>query len=404
VKDGRGKEGGQTVTPDRGASSGPETPPAAAGHSRFAVPAWAGDVGRWAWIVVGILLVTIAVFALFSATMVLVMAALFAVLFGGTFLPVVDWFERHHVKRWIGAILVVIFLLALAVGIGLVIVYSVVNQIPEMQQHVDKAVASIKKTLDATSVPKSTVDDIKDSLSKLAKNVASGAVGAIFGVISGVGSLVFGVFISINIMVWVLIQGRQLGAWASKHAGPVPEGVAYAILANSARFFRGYIWGSTLIGLFNGSVLFVGALVIGVPMAATIGIVGWFTNYVPFFGAIISGIFAVLIALGSGGPSKAIPMLIIVFISNGYLQTIVSQFALGSALNLHPLAVLFATTAGGLLAGAVGGVFAAPFLKICVDGYGRLKEAGVFASGTPTPMLAALDDTGPPGLEEPETP
>ena len=106
--------------------------------------------------------------------------------------------------------------------------------------------------------------------------------------------------------------------------------------------------------------------------------VGWFTNYIPFFGAIISGAFAVLIALGSGGPSKAIPMLIIVIISNGYLQTIVSQFALGSALKLHPLAVLFATTAGSMLFGAVGGIFAAPFLKIFLDARLKLKAAGLF--------------------------
>ena len=88
------------------------------------------------------------------------------------------------------------------------------------------------------------------------------------------------------------------------------------------------------------------------------------TNYIPYFGAIISGAFAVLVAWGAGGPSMGVPMLIIVIIANGFLQTLVSQFALGSALNLHPLSVLFATTAGGILFGAVGGVFAAPFLKI----------------------------------------
>ena len=78
----------------------------------------------------------------------------------------------------------------------------------------------------------------------------------------------------------------------------------------------------------------------------------------------------------------AIPMLIIVIIANGFLQTLVSQFALGSTLDLHPLVVLFATTAGGILFGAVGGVFAAPFVKIGLDAYARIKAAGVFGSGT----------------------
>ena len=203
--------------------------------------------------------------------------------------------------------------------------------------------------------------------------------GALSSAISDVGTLLFGIFISLNILMWVLIQGRKMGAWASRHMGSVPPPVGYAILANSARFFRGYIWGSTLTGLFNGGVMFVGALVIGVPMAATIGIVGWFTNYIPFFGAIISGAFAVLVALAAGGPSMAIPMLIIVIISNGYLQTLISQFALGATLKLHPLVVLFATTAGSLLFGAIGGVFAAPFLKIGLDAVARLRAAGIFS-------------------------
>ena len=71
-------------------------------------------------------------------------------------------------------------------------------------------------------------------------------------------------------------------------------------------------------------------------------------------------------------------MLIFVLIANGPLQTVVSQFALGASLKLSGLVVLFATTGGAILAGALGGIFAAPFVKIGVDAYRQLKEAGLF--------------------------
>lgn len=145
-----------------------------------------------------------------------------------------------------------VFLISLAAGIALVIVYGVVNQIPEMQVRLDDAAASIRKALDATSVPPSTVDKVKDGLSELLQNAATGAAGAIAGVVGGIATLIFGVFIGINIMVRLLTQGRQIGNWASRHAGRVPQPVAYAIFAGSARFFRGYIWGSTIIGLTPG--------------------------------------------------------------------------------------------------------------------------------------------------------
>ena len=65
----------------------------------------------------------------------------------------------------------------------------------------------------------------------------------------------------------------------------------------------------------------------------------------------------------------------------------------------------FATTAGGLLAGAVGGVFAAPFLKIGMDAHAKIKAAGVFddppaaGHGRDLPVAAQSPpgDTGPPG-------
>ena len=234
--------------------------------SPFAPPRWASDTGRWSWIIVAVVLVAVCAFVVLAAIKLVVLAALFAVLIGGTFLPVVDWLARHHVKRWIAAFLVVIFLILLAVGICLVVLYGLVNQWPEIQDNLQKAWDSIQKALSSTSVSKEQMDSAKANIQDALKAVASGATSAIGDLIGGIAGLIFGIFISINILVWVLIQGRQIGGWASRHMPPVPQPVAYAMLANSARFFRGYIYGSTIVGLFNGAVIFVGALIIGVPL------------------------------------------------------------------------------------------------------------------------------------------
>ena len=109
------------------------------------------------------------------------------------------------------------------------------------------------------------IDSVKSSVQSLAKSAAGGLAGTLTSVVSNVASLIFGVFISLNILVWVLIQGRQLGRWASKRMGPVPPPVAYDILASSARFFRGYIYGSTLVGLFNDGVMFLSLIHISEP-------------------------------------------------------------------------------------------------------------------------------------------
>ena len=174
------------------------------------------------------------------------------------------------------------------------VVYGLVNQVPSIQETLEKR-RRPSRTHSTRRAPPVDGRPGESGLSSLRQELASGAAGAI-GSLSTASAFCFGIFIGINIGVWVLIKGRQIGAWASHHVGPVPQPVAYGIIADSARFFRGYMWGSTIVGLFNAAVLGIGALVIGVPMAATIAIVAWITNYIPYFGAIISGAFAVLIA------------------------------------------------------------------------------------------------------------
>ena len=72
--------------------------------SPFAPPSWARDTGRWSWIIIAVILVAVCAFVVMAAIKLIVLAALFAVLIGGTFLPVVDWLDRHHFKRWIAAL------------------------------------------------------------------------------------------------------------------------------------------------------------------------------------------------------------------------------------------------------------------------------------------------------------
>jgi predicted PurR-regulated permease PerM len=346
----------------------------------------------------------------------LVVPALFAVLLGATFMPAVDWLERHHVGRGWGALIVTVLIVAGGFALLALMTVGIVRQWPTIEHQIEAAVGWINDSLQKLDIDPSLIDSAKETLTGSVGSWAQGIFGGALRGISTLATFAFGAFIGLNILVYVLVGGRRIGRWASEHMGPVPPPVGYSILADSARFLRGYIWGSTLIGLFNGAVVGVGALIIGVPLAFTIFVVQWLTNYIPTFGAFIGGAFAVLIALGTGGVREAVWMLIFVLIANGPLQTVVSQFALGASLKLSGLVVLFATTGGAILAGALGGIFAAPFVKIGVDAYRQLKDAGLFddrpavggdgGQGPPAPDVGGpadgpADGPAPPGSSGP---
>jgi putative heme transporter len=122
-------------------------------------------------------------------------------------------------------------------------------------------------------------------------------------------------------------------------------------------------------------VVALGALLLGVPLAGTIGVVTFVTAYIPYLGAFVAGAFAVVIALGANGTTTALLMLLIVLLANGLLQNLVQPFAMGAALKLHPLVVLVVTIAGGCIFGTIGLILAAPLLSAAVHITADLAKA-----------------------------
>jgi predicted PurR-regulated permease PerM len=165
---------------------------------------------------------------------------------------------------------------------------------------------------------------------------------------------------------FLLKDGPDMRRWIDRHLG-LAEPVAQVITGSVIRSLRGYFRGVTLVAAFNGVVVGLAALALGVPLAGTIAVVTFVTAYVPYIGAIVAGTFAVLLALGSQGTGIAVAMLVVVLLANGLLQNIVQPFAMGSALHLNPLVVLVVTIGAGCLFGMLGLVLAAPLVSAIVQ-------------------------------------
>src|SRR4029078_12713973 len=206
-----------------------------------------------------------------------------------------------------------------------------------------------------------TKHDVPQIISTLVKGVISG--------IQGLTSLAFALSCTARAFSSLLRGGPTMRRWVDRHLG-VPPPVATLITGGVIRSLRGYFRGVTLVAAFTGIVVGLAAWLLGVPLAGTIGVVTFVTAYVPFIGAFVAGAFAVIIALGAKGTTIALVMLLIVILANGLLQNIVQPFAMGAALDLHPLAVLVLTIGAGCLFGMIGLVLAAPL----ASGAGHIRR------------------------------
>jgi predicted PurR-regulated permease PerM len=79
-------------------------------------------------------------------------------------------------------------------------------------------------------------------------------------------------------------------------------------------------------------------------------------------------------------------MIVLQLLANSVLQQLVQPIAMGSALGIHPLAVLIATIGGGALFGAPGLILAAPLTSAVVRIAADLGEAP--ADGGPAPAAS----------------
>jgi putative heme transporter len=353
----------------------------------FSPPRWLRDLGRASWLLVGVFALLAGVVWLLGVTYTIVGPVVAAAIVVTVTMPIVAKLSRH-MPRGAAAGIVLLGLIAVGVFVLLIVISGVVGQQGEIAKNANAAAEKAQSWLTsagvdesgAASATSSVKADVPSIISTLAKGVIDG--------IKGLASLAFGLSLAVLSLFFLLKDGPSLRAWVDRHLG-VPQPVAQTITSGVITSMRGYFRGVTIVSAFNGVVVAVGALLLGVPLAGTIGVVTFVTAYIPYIGAFVAGAFAVVIALGANGTTTALIMLLIVLLANGLLQNLVQPFAMGSALKLNPLVVLVATIAGGCIFGTLGLVLAAPLLSAAVHitaDLGRARaRAAAEAEMTSTP-------------------
>jgi len=123
-------------------------------------------------------------------------------------------------------------------------------------------------------------------------------------------------------------------------------------------FFRGQV----LVAICDGILYGVGFLTVGLPYALLIGFMAVFLTMIPFLGAIITCVAALLIALVQFGDWSHPLMVLAVFACVQALEgLVISPKIMGGRVGLHPVTIIIAVIVGTtLLGGLLGGILAIP--------------------------------------------
>ena len=351
----------------------------------FEPPIWLRDLGFMSWFLVGLLALLVGVIWIMGLTSTIVEPVTLGAVVAIVAAPLVSSLERHRVPRAAGAAIVLLGFIGIIVVVVTLVIGGIADEATQIKTTLTHSVDTIEQWFNDvgandTAATKSNVTNaVSTSGSTLLNGLASG--------IRNLTSLVFFLTFTCFTVFFLLKDGHSVKHWVDRHLG-LPVELATLATDNIKHAIRRYFLGVTFVAAFNGVVVGVGALILGVPLAGTIALVTFVTAYVPYIGAIVAGTFAVLLTLGSQGTHTALIMLVIVILANGLLQNLFQPLAFGAALDLNPLAVLIVTIAAGALFGMAGMILAAPLLSAAIHiarEIGRAKVRDQTAGVAPDP-------------------
>jgi putative heme transporter len=338
------------------------------------MPRWLRFGGVYGWLFVGALGLCGGVFWLISYTSDLVMPLAVAAVLGVLFAPIVDWMARRSIPRGAGAGLVLVLLLAVIVATIWLVVTGVIGQSATIGEQVTAGIDSVVAWATSLNLPAGFADQVVTKLGEALEGAGGSIASALSKGLSGTAAFLSGLFLGGFMLYFILKDWGTISDWLGKHLG-VPATVGVGLLDDAVGAMRGYFESVTVTGLIVAVIVGVAMALLGVPLAVPIALVTWLTCYIPYVGALISSVFAVLIALGSGGLGLAVAALVVVILAQNVVQTIIQNRMASERLNVHPLSALIATILGGILGGLLGSMLAPALLAFAIRAYARLKEA-----------------------------
>ena len=356
----------------------------------FSAPRWLRDLGVAAWLLVGVAALLVGLTWIMGVTSTIGIPVIVGLVIATVGSPAVSWLHGHRWPRALGALLVLLFVIAIAVLIALLVLGGVRAQSGSIAAEASAAADKFQQWLKDLGVNDTGASTASDNLKSSVPDVIHVFTKGLAAGISGLTSLGFFLAFTAFSTFMLLKDGPKLREWVNGHLG-VPPLVATTITRRVVHSVRQYFLGTTIVAGFNAVVVGVGAWLLGVPLAGTIAVVTFVTAYIPFIGAFVAGAFAVVLALGSKGTTTALIMLVIVILANGALQNIVQPIAMGATLRMNPLLILVVTISAGAFFGTVGLILAAPLTSAAIHISGDLAKVrattpAATASPAPPPV------------------
>ena len=200
------------------------------------------------------------------------------------------------------------------------------------------------------------------------------------GVIDFAG-IIFDLFVTIIVSIYLLLERTEILNFAKKLTSSIFKSNVTKKINNYFRktneIFYKFIYSQVLDAFIIGILISIALSIMNVKYAVLLGLMIGIFNIIPYFGAIVASVIAIIITIFTGGFGQAIIMAIVVIILQQIDANIINPKIVGSSLKLSPILIIFAVTVGGAYFGILGMFLSVPIvaiIKILVLDYIELKS------------------------------
>jgi predicted PurR-regulated permease PerM len=330
------------------------------------VPRGMRVAAAWSWRILLVAAVVALLVFLVVQLRLIVIPLLISVLISALLKPLVDVLVRHRWPKGLAIALAMVGTLSVVSGLIFLAISQITSQFASVQARTMTAYGDFKAFLLASPlhVTEAQLNDFIaqafDSLQQDSQVLLSGAL----SIGSTLGHVATGVFLTLFCLLFMLIDGRTIWRWTvrvfPKRARPAVDSAGRA----GWRTLGNYVRTQILVASIDAVGIGLGAFFLGVPLAIPVAVLVFLGSFVPIVGAVVTGAVAVFLALVYNGPVIALLMLGVVLLVQQLEGHVLQPLIMGTAVKVHPLAVVLAVAGGTLVAGIPGALFAVPVVAV----------------------------------------
>ncbi len=331
------------------------------------VPPIIQSAAAWSWRLVLIgLAITGGLYIVGKFTLIVVPVAI-GILFAVLLAPVVRILTVNlRFPKPLSSAIAVLGLISFVTGLAVLAGRSIIQGVSDLSAKAVEGFDTFLKLLSngPLGIDTDRLSHIFDDLTGAAEENMGALLSGAISVTTTVGQFLAGTLIALFCAFFFLLDGRRIWAWV---VGLLPRTARQTVHQAGRRgvvTLAAYTRTQILVAFVDGAGIGIGAAILGVPLALPLGVLVFIGSFIPFVGAIATGIVAVLVALVAKTWVTALIMLGVVLFVQQVESNVLQPFLMGHAVSMHPVAVLLVVTAGTLSAGIVGALFAVPIAAV----------------------------------------